>query len=323
MLRVAWFDNVTADVEGAVRMLPECESCPHETYLEILQASLGFATRIAVVADDSGPAAVIALVRRSRLVWEPLGNWLFPGPEFPARDGMYVEALKALRLETPVAWWRMAEAPPRGDRIDHLSIEPVYRQDDLAQREAYWRNTNYFRHIRAARNRTSKLEVRVGIPEFAEQIAAGWRTKWTASPAGDPEVRNRGILARALEPLGRHVTIGLFDNGRLAAGCTNFVHRGALVAGVLYVPEAYRALSAGVRLIDLAFEEGARRGLSGFDLGGGADYKLKWAPPVGERARFTVAGAAHVRLLRGLAGMAKRVLRRGNAADSAPAIADG
>jgi hypothetical protein len=257
-------------------------------------------------------------------VWEPLGNWLFPGGEFPARAGAYVDALKALKLEVPVAWWRMADAPPNGDRIDSLRVEPVYRLDDLSQREAYWRSTNYFRHIRAARNRTTALEARIGVPEYAEAIAAGWRTRWTASPAGDPEVRNRAILARALEPLGRHLTIGLFDDGKLAAGCTNFIHRGALVAGVLHVPEAYRAVSAGVRLIDLAFEEGARRGLSGFDMGGGADYKLKWAPAIGERARFTIAGPAHVRLLRGLAGMAKRVLRPGAAAsDSAPAIADG
>ena len=93
MLKVAWFDTVTADVEAAVRALPECESCPRETYLEILQSGAGPATRIAIISDEAGPAAVIGLRRHSRLVWEPISNWLFPGGAFPARDGLYVDAV--------------------------------------------------------------------------------------------------------------------------------------------------------------------------------------------------------------------------------------
>ena len=317
MLKVSWFDHVAGEVDDALAALPECAMCPHDLYRALVQTPRPARVRIALVADGDGPVAVIGLAQSGALAWEPITNWLFPGEGFPARPGRAVDALAALGVEAPVAWWRMGAPPPRGPMIHDLDVTPAHRLDDLAKREEFWRSTDYLRHIKNIRNRTRGLELRIGVPEIAEQVAAGWFGKWISGDSADPQVRARVLIADALEPLGRHITVGLFDDGKLAAGSTNFIHNGELVAGILYMPDEYRRLGAGVRLIDVMFQIAEERGLSAFDLGGAAEYKRKWAPPVGERVSFVVAPPG-VRFARKLAAKAKALLR-GGARASAPA----
>lgn len=307
MLKTAWFDALSGEAEAALAALPACEMCPHPIYRQLAALPREGRVRIALVSEAGAPVALVALVRRARWEWEPIGNWLFPGPNFPCQPGRHVEALIAIGAEIPVAWWRMPQAPPQGPRIHDLNISPVYRMDDIAGREAFWRSTDYLRHVKNIRNRSRGLELRVGAPEFAEEIAAGAQEKWGGA-RDDYEVHARTLIAQAREPEGAHVTVALLDNGKLAAGSTNFIHQGALVAGILYTPDEFRRIGAGVRLIDVMFDVAEARGLSAFDMGGGAEYKRKWAPPVGERASFTIAPPA-LRLARRALGGAKALIR--------------
>jgi len=316
MLKVTWLDPADAALDRAIAALPACEACPHDIYLRLIRLPQAREVRAVLVEDGAGPVAIAGLARQYRLVWEPVTNWLFPGAPFPAVAGRHIEAMAALRMEAPMAWWRAGPAP-HGANIHDLEITPVHRLDDLAKREEFWRSTDYLRHIKNIRNRAKGLEVRIGVPEIAEEVVAGWFDKWTNGDRAHPQVRGRVVLADALEPLGAHVTVGLFDDDKLAAGATNFIHNGALVAGILYAPDAYRRLGAGIRLIDVMFDVAAERGLSAFDMGGGAEYKRKWAPAIGERASFTVAPPA-VRLARRVIGKARALVGRGAARQRTP-----
>jgi CelD/BcsL family acetyltransferase involved in cellulose biosynthesis len=66
------------------------------------------------------------------------------------------------------------------------------------------------------------------------------------------------------------------------------VHHNDLVAGVIYREPEYDWYGVGVRLIDLVFSFAAEKGFETMDLGGGHDYKQKWAPQEGERWQFNV-----------------------------------
>lgn len=83
-----------------------------------------------------------------------------------------------------------------------------------------------------------------------------------------------------------------------------------MVAGVSYVSDHYRRLGAGVRMIDAVFDEADRRGIKAFDLGGGADYKQKWAPIGGERAKFSVASPT-LRMVRRMTHIVRSAVPRG------------
>jgi len=205
---------------------------------------------------------------------------------------MEIAALAAINREVPLSWWRMNRQVPEDRCVRNVEVLPTYKMDQIPSREDYWRRTNYLRTIKNARNRCKNLEVVVGDTRFAHEVIAGWHVKWTGGEADDDIVRRRVLLADALENEGRHLTVCLLDNGRLVAGSTNFVHRGELVAGVLYVSPDYRRLSAGVRLIDIAFDLAESRGLAAFDLGGAADYKKVWAPEDGWRAKFIVSSSS-------------------------------
>lgn len=288
-LKVSWYNDTTGAVDEALNYLPEGDLCPTDLYRSLLSIKTSESMRIVVVSDDGQPIAVSAMVRRGRFVWEPLTNWLFPGNPFPFAEGRNIEALSALDRQVPLAWWRMNNLPSTDHRITNIEIKPTYRMTDIARREEFWKSTDYLRHIKNIRNRTQRLEVRVGATEFAKQIVGGWHRKWIDGNDASSAIAYRVRLAEALEPVGKHITVALLDDGKLIAGSTNFVHQGALVAGVSYLDPEYRKLGAGVRMIDTVFDVAEQRGLLAFDLGAGADYKAKWAPQSGSRAKFTIS----------------------------------
>ena len=200
----------------------------------------------------------------------------------------------------------MGEPVPDDPAIGDVSIKPTYRMQDIAGREEFWRSTDLRRNIKNIRNRTARMRVEVGNLAHVAPVVSEWHGRWARGDADDIAVRARLAIAHALEPAGAHVTVALLDGDEIAAGATNFVHRGEMVAGVSHVSPKYRQLGVGVRLIDAVFDVAEQRGLTTFDLGGGADYKQKWAPIGGERAEFNVA-SARVRLLRRISRFAKRI----------------
>jgi CelD/BcsL family acetyltransferase involved in cellulose biosynthesis len=66
------------------------------------------------------------------------------------------------------------------------------------------------------------------------------------------------------------------------------VHGRDLVSGVVYRNPAYEKHSVGTRIWDLSFEWAAKNNYEKLDMGGGFDYKQRWAPQEGERIKFRV-----------------------------------
>lgn len=290
-MKVSWFDSVQPDVEQALEALPTMELCPHALYCELLDANRGEGRHVALVEDRGDPVAVIGLRRRSRTVREPILNWVVPGAPFPAVPEKRLASLDALGFVTPVAWWRVGEPVPDGPSVEHRETLPAYRMTDLANREQYWRKSNYHRYVRSSRKLCADLRIVRGAPDEAEAIIAGWYAKWFEGPPSTPEVRDRALVSRHLEKAGQQITLAMYDGDTLAAGFTLILHRNELVAGIVHAWDDYRDRRAGVRMWDEAFTLAEDLGLDAFDMGGAQDYKRKWAPEGGVRGAFVVAGA--------------------------------
>ena len=288
-MNVNWFTAYSGQIDEALAYLPESEMFSRALNRRLLSMPRREALKIALVSEHGVPVAVMGLVKRNAVSLEPMTNWLVPGSVFTVAPGRRVDAAAALNRELGIAWWRMEEALPAGPLIHALETVPVHVMADLAGREEFWRSTGLLGYLKRARDRTRHLEVKIGVPEVADQIITGWRRRWAGGDGNDDLARSRKLIAEELEPLGKHVTMGLFDHGTLVAGQVNFIHRNALVAGLSYLSPEYRRLAAGVRLIDEFFNYAQERGLKEADIGGGARYKAKWAPPGGTRAFFIVA----------------------------------
>jgi len=183
------------------------------------------------------------------------------------------------------------------DPLDHpgiheLNTVPVHRMV-IADREAYWRRGRQWRNVQVARRKCAELTVRVNAPGDAAWVIESWARKWAVDgkAVNDAAVRARIMIAEYLEPLGKHVTIVLSDGRGPLAGGTTLVHGPTLVAGVLYRDPGVGNLPTGVALIDRTFEHGAAAGFLVFDLGGGHDYKSKWAPEEGTRSDVVVSSS--------------------------------
>lgn len=288
-LKVTWFRQWHAELDAALACLPEPEACPHDLTRTLMQTPGPAEKRTALVTEDGRPLAVIGLRRRTRLTWEPAAQWLIPGVPFPVRPGATIAALRALNIAIPVAWWRMTEPVPEAPCIRRFETQPVYRLALAGDREAFWRQTHYLRHIKNIRNRCAAFTWALDPPGAARWVITHWSQRWRDGADADPAVEDRILIAEALEARGLHHTVCLYDGEKLIAGSTNFVHRGDLVAGVIHGDPDYRNHGIGVRLIDQTFAFAAGEGLAGFDLGAGHDYKKKWAPEDGSRGTFVLA----------------------------------
>lgn len=306
---VSWHDRWSAQLDEALAALPERECMPHDLYRRLLSRNDG--RRIALVTRHGDPVMLAGLRRRSRYVWDPIANWHAPGHVFPAHPDHASTALASLSLEIPLAWWRTGMAPPSGPGVRSVETSPTYRMPLDRDPEPFWRETGYLRTIRNMRNRCKAFTVEIDHPGAAAWVIQNWSVKWSGegTDADKVALRDRIEIAEELERRGRHVTISMFDNGRMVGGSSNFIHQGELVAGVIYHEPEYRAQGLGVRLIDLAFELGKERGLRTFDLGGKADYKKKWAPEDGTRSSVVVAPLS-VYYMRQAASAVRGLLRR-------------
>ena len=86
-------------------------------------------------------------------------------------------------------------------------------------------------------------------------------------------------------------SLTLCDAGRPVAGQTCLIHRGEMVGQNLY-REDDKNSGIGNRLVHLTFCWAKEKGLSAIDIGGGHDYKRKFAPQRAERYEFTIAPPA-------------------------------
>jgi CelD/BcsL family acetyltransferase involved in cellulose biosynthesis len=134
--------------------------------------------------------------------------------------------------------------------------------------------------------RCARFEVDIDGPGSVEWLVAGWAARWGIPP---DQAQDRVLLALELQKRGFHHTVTIFDGDKRIAAGSAYVHQNELVAGVLHCLPEYRDAMLGIYVIDRTFALAADLGVEAFDLGGGHDYKKKWAPEGGTRTTFTLA----------------------------------
>jgi hypothetical protein len=281
-LKVKWFDTWQPQVAEAIAALPDIEGYPQGFYNQLLQHSGPMPKRIALVSEKGQPAAVIGLRPRGAH-WEPLTQWLLPGGLLVARPGYTMRVLKRLGLDIWAAWWR-TPAPEPCSTTRFIQSTPTHRMDLTQNYEFFWRETGIFKTIRKVRNRCREFRFEVNRPGAAEWTIRNWEQRWRSDPAQEtPQLADRLFIARTLEHHSLHYTFSLCDQDEIIAGATVFVHKNDLVAGVNYRKPEYDWHGVNERLIELVFTWATAAGYKIFDIGGGHEYKAKWAPQVGER----------------------------------------
>ena len=288
-LDVTWFDSWQPILDEALQELPEQDNCPHELYRLLMQNPGPTEKRTALVTARGVPVAVAGLRKIGRYQWEPVTQWIIPGIVFPAQPKYLISALEALGSDIWVAWWRMTPPPPPSQLIRYQESTPVYRMRCSDDVEQYWRKNKYFKTIQHKRNRCRDFTLAINSPGSAEWVIKNWDGKWQENPAAvSPSLADRILVAEYLENRNQHYTLSLLDGDTLIGGATNTVHGNDLVAGVIYREPEYDKYGVGVRLIDLVFSFAVENGFETMDIGGGHDYKQKWAPQEGERWQFNI-----------------------------------
>lgn len=268
----------------ALRSLPESADFPHELIRMLADQPGGRARKTWIVTEDGTPIAVAPLRRVSALTWEPVTRYILPDVVIPARRDRLAPALRALGLSLRLAFWRTEGALPAGRDVHDITRTPTHRMDCADDFESYWKSTDTWRTLRNSRNKLGHLTVRENAPGASEWVISRWAAKWGV-PEG--ETRDRLLAASYLEARGRHFSLTLFDGDRPVAGQTCLSHRGDMVAQCIHREDENGQLNN--RLIHETFLWAREKGFRGIDIGGGHDYKRKFAPVAGERQELTIA----------------------------------
>lgn len=316
-LRVRWFTRWNADLEHALLALPEMEACPRDLY-RLLLSRPGRA--IALVTQSDAPMALVGLRQRSLVAYQPVTHWILPGTPFPALPGMALRALDALNVRVKLAWWRMDAAPfpPTAHAVYRAPVHRIRTSEDF---EAYWRSSGLLRSVKHSRRRCAAYRWALNPPGGAAWVIRNWSRRWRGEdPGREGVLRDRILIAEALERANRHFTEVLYDGSEIIGGITHIVHRDASVAGVMhYLPER-RGDGVGTRLMEMLFHRARESGRAWIDVGGGHDYKAQWAPVRGEKAEIAVS-PAHLRLLCSAAALVRRMSAARADAGAAPVLA--
>jgi hypothetical protein len=288
-LVVEWFDDWHPILNEALQNLPEVDDYPHELFRLLFLIQDPKRRRIALLTENKVPVAVMGLRQGGSYSWEMITQWTLPGFVFPVKEGYLETALIALGIDLRVAWWRMKSSVPIHPLIRDIKKTPTYRMKCSEDFEQYWRESNHFKSVRQARNRCSEFTFDVDLPGMAEWVIRNWIDQWWGN--FDPEMqefKDKLLVANYLMAIKKYHTLVIRDNETPIAGATLSVHGNDLVAGVIYRKPEYGRYGVGNRLIDLTFQWAAQTGYETFDIGGGQEYKRRWAPQEGERLEFNV-----------------------------------
>jgi len=271
------------DLDQALRMLPESTLCSHELYRLLLQ-NPGSDQKIAILVTDlEEPVAVIGLREKSGF-WEPITQWLIPGMIFPFKNGYLERVLVTIGLSVHIAWWRFKEAPPNFTCIKNVKTEPVHRINLAEDYEAYWRRSKHYKNVKQYRNRCKNFEFRINCPGVREWTIKNWGSRWHT----DSGLLDRLIVSEYLQEKGMLYTHSLHDKGEPIAGSTCLIHDNDIVAYVNYRNPEYDSFGVMTSLIDQIFSWAKEMSFTTFDIGGGHDYKKKWAPESGTKYEFDI-----------------------------------
>ncbi|HEY6202667.1 MAG TPA: GNAT family N-acetyltransferase [Candidatus Limnocylindria bacterium] len=287
-MRVRWFDPWSSEVDAALLLLPEPESCPHDLLAELMQGPTRTRKRTAIITLRGEPVAVVGLRSRKHF-WEPVFSAsVCPRAKMPARDGMLFPALAALGLDVWTGGW---EDAPEGSlpNVRSAFSLPMYKVDCGKGAEEHWRQSGNARAVEIGRNRTRGFTLEVDAPGATEWVIENWGRQWRHHPSQETIcVEDQLIAARYFQPRGLLHTFRLLDGGQPAAGYVGAVYRGEIVLVCGHREAEYERRSVGIRLFDLVIDWAAAAGYAKVDIGGGHAYKAKWAPEDGQRWYFNV-----------------------------------
>ncbi|MEX0749362.1 MAG: GNAT family N-acetyltransferase [Dehalococcoidia bacterium] len=289
-LKAHWFDRWECALDDALLALPEGETCSHDLFRLLVNTPSPAQKRVALVTDGDDPVALIAL-RRRNLHWDLITEGVVSAALPPCLPGREIEALSALGLFVWVNEW---EAPvPASKRVHFVQYEAVYRVSTRIDLDAYWRERHHARDLRKARNRCARLgevSFEVDQPGAAEWTIDRWEETWADHPWSEtvaaPDIR---VAASYLMSRGQYHSFRLLIDGRPVAGMNASVRGKALVIANSGREPEFDKAGTGVRRDELFYRWCAQSPYERVDLGGGFEYKARWAETDGVRARFSVA----------------------------------
>ena len=295
-----WQDPLLFD---ALEALPEDEDFPHELIRLLAQPRGGRRKTIWLLTQGGEPIAVAPLRQQSAFSWQPITQYILPGIVIPAAHGKLYPALGAVGHTLHIALWGVNCDLPSSSLVRELSTTVTHRMSCAGDFEAYWKSTDIWRSLRSAKNKSTHLTLRENAPGASEWIISSWAKKWGIA---EDETQDRILAAQFLEKRGKHFSLTLFDGDRPVAGQTCLSHRGEMIAQCLYRENDSNSL--GNRIIHLTFCWAKEKGFRAIDIGGGYDYKRKFAPPAGEEHAFVVAPRWRYATEQALRGIKRRVI---------------
>jgi hypothetical protein len=276
------------ELDAALETLPQAPNCPGDLLRLLCEPRQDTPKRIVLLTERGAPVAVVPL-RFTAWGWEPVTTWIVPGPPFPVRDGDLVRALRAVGLPMKIAWWRCPAPIPEGRGIACVKATPTHQIALGSDFEQYWRSMGRLKDIKQARKRCNQFQLSVDPPDGAGWTIRNAGVKWHI-PGGITE--DLVTAAEWLEACGGHHTLLLCEGDRPVAGMSCHVDQGDLVGHTTFRDPNANWFCAGVFLMDRLTVWAAQRGFARLDLGGGFEYKARWAPEAGTNYTLQVTPLA-------------------------------
>jgi hypothetical protein len=280
-------------LDEALAELPDDENWPNELYRLLIDAVAARRPRLVMWTENDVPVGLIALLRDPRGVWEPVTQWVLPAFVGPARPGRIRDLVTQLPFCSRIAWWRMQDPAPLGGYVRAKTESPTYILDLTSDLNAYWKQTGLGkRSLPRARQRCERMTLSVNAPGATEWVLKSADLHWRPAARKHPDRSSTTMVAaKYLAPLGKQQTFTLHDGDKCVAGDVAFVHRRELVATCAFRDRTYDHFGVGNRLMDLYSHWAKEQGYLAWDLGGGFDYKARWAPARGVKATLLVSPA--------------------------------
>jgi GNAT superfamily N-acetyltransferase len=212
-------------------------------------------------------------------------------------------ALSALGVNVHVT--TQPQPPPR-NWVKSLVEHPVHRIRLDSDFEGYWRQSGQLKKLKQARRRTQALTVEIDARPAAEWIIRGWADYWRTPDTSSWE--DLIVASEHYRKEDRFHTIRLLDGGEPVSGSSFLVENGGLLFVTTYTKPEYRRISAGARVLDIAFAWAADSGFKHMDVGVGHAYKRGWAPESAMRWSYDIR-PWHVDVAAALARRARAAVR--------------
>lgn len=324
------FDHWAAPLDTAWDLLPEHPHWPKTLYRRLIDAPTNASRRFVLWERHSEPVGLLALVREhASPVWQPVTQWIVPGFLGLGEPRLLESLCLGLNFATRFAWWRMPRLPQSGGNVRAVEAEPTFRLPCSTDFDQFWRKTGLLRDLRRASRRSRHLELRCNADGAARWIITGSERTWREACHPAAENLQRSLdAAEFLAGCQRLVAFTLQDHDQFVAGDISIIHGDSLVSTHTFRNREYNKMGAGNLVLEAVFRWGKSAGLREIDLGGGFDYKRRWALQDGTKARVLVSGysqylhyCANRRIMRPLRNAIRRfdARYRAGADESAPA----